>query len=122
MLKCNACGGLYRPVQADGSTYLHVCSPPSRDQVAAAIKEGRLGYPPGTSHADFVLKTVTSDEIAVSPERLAADHWLTHHHLKRANHRDENVSHVNKKGEPVLVSEGAGAEEVPDPTPGVVVV
>jgi hypothetical protein len=122
MLKCIACGGVYRPVQADGSRYFHVCSPPSRDDVAAAIREGRIGYPPGTKQSDFVLKVVTSDEIMVSPERLAADHWLTHHHLRRHNHRDENVVDVGADGVETIASEGAGVTEVPDPAPAPVTV
>ena len=121
MLKCIACGGTYHPVQADGVRYFHVCPPPTRDQVAAAIKAGQIGYPPGTTSADFVAAAATSDEPTVSVEKLAADHWLTHHPLRRANHRDEHVVAVDKDGHETIAADGAGVTEVPGP-PAVTVV
>lgn len=35
-VKCNTCGGIYRPVLADGSAYYHAC-PPTRVKTPAVV-------------------------------------------------------------------------------------
>lgn len=49
-VRCKACGGVYAPVQADGSAYFHVC-PPLRDPETGAerLRDG---------HRDETLVTV----------------------------------------------------------------
>ncbi len=39
---CERCGGVYSPVQADGSVYIHVCPPPVERPAPAPARWDRL--------------------------------------------------------------------------------
>lgn len=45
LVQCKSCSGVYAPIQADGSSYFHVCPPLSEAEVAAAVAAGKLVLP-----------------------------------------------------------------------------
>jgi len=101
MLKCNACGGTYQPVQPDGTQYFHVCPPLSAPELAAKVAAGKLSLP--------ALET--------------ADEAVARRTYERANKRDETVIAAptrDKAG--TLKTAGAGVTVVADPPAAVVVV
>jgi hypothetical protein len=85
--RCNACGGEYFPVQADGIEYYHVC-PPKPDDVVA----GELGLP--KDPADW--SPADRARFAAADRRIPG-------------HRDENVVPGRKPGDKAtLKAAGAG--------------
>jgi len=101
MLKCNACGGTYQALQADGAQYFHVCPPLSAPELAAAVAGGKTVLPGGET----------------------ADQAVARRTYERANKRDETVipSPTRDKAG-TLKTAGAGTTTVADPPATVVVV
>lgn len=102
--KCNACGAIYAPIQADGSSYFHRCAP-----VPTFFDDTKT--PINRATADSILKAGgTVYRLDVEPVNL----------------RDENV--VPNKADPKnpgVKAAGLGAADVTppvDPTAGATVV
>ena len=100
MQKCNACGGVYEPVLADGSLYFHACPPLSAAELAAAVTGGKLTLP--------VLET---PDIAV-----------TRRTYERATKRDENVRSTAPADAGSMKTAGAGITPLAKPPSPVVIV
>jgi hypothetical protein len=91
MRQCNACGGVYAPIQADGTEYYHVC-PPLYEFVNTDTGE--------IVPRDVAVATKDGSKIGTRE-------------LPRPNHRDENVVVSSKAGAPVVIrAEGAGVTEL----------
>lgn len=100
MLKCNACGGTYEPLQADGLQYFHVCPPLSRAELVAAVDAGKVQLPAGET-VDDALRRRT---------------------YERGNKRDENLKSTAERDAGTVKAEGAGVVDVPRPPAPVVIV
>lgn len=100
-LRCNACGGDYDTVLADGMLYFHVCPPLSAVELAAAVTAGKVTLPNGETPEEAVTRRT----------------------YERASKRDENVEPSPDRDKPTrLKKAGAGVTRVPDvPSPIVVV-
>lgn len=92
MKQCKTCGGIYAPIQADGSEYYHACPDLSDADVIAA-----LGLP-----ADRATWTRGQQrQFDTAPKT-------------RPNARDENVVATEKAdAKRTIKSPGAGAVDVP---------
>jgi len=86
MVKCNACGGIYEPVQADGVAYFHACPPLSAPELAAKVAAGKIVLPGGETADQAVAKRT----------------------YERANKRDENVKSTAEKDAGSLKAVGDG--------------
>lgn len=92
MLKCNACGGTYEPVQADGSLYFHACPPLSDPEVGKAL---------GLS-LDSSTWTAPQKAAVAAAARV------------RPNARDENLVQTSDPTKPATMKAiGAGVTTVP---------
>lgn len=89
-VRCKACGGVYTPVQADGSAYFHVC-PPLRDP-ETGVETLRDG------HRDETLATVEVAKPNVLVQGL--------HSIRRL--ADDTVHYFETR----ILHEGAGVEPV----------
>jgi len=96
-LRCKTCGGEYRDVLPDGSTYFHACAPRRLVRVR---------------HADGTRDIVRPDQV------LATDTIVDDVFRPRPNHRDENtldwIQDASGRRR-VLRAEGAGADVIPQP-------
>lgn len=114
MVKCNACGGTYAPVLADGMLYFHVCPPLSVPELRAAITAKTLALNPSAQarYDQAVRDDQTTPEPADSPSRV--EQFLATLSVTRPNARNENVTqHPTKPDETIPISEGAGVVELP---------
>lgn len=102
--RCNSCGGVYAPVQADGTSYFHVCPP-----VPQFFDD--TGAPITADAADGILKLGGT---------------VYRRDVERPNQRDENVMpDPAKRGATKAKAEGAGAvafTPAPDPLAGAIVI
>lgn len=115
--ECVGCGGIYQPIQGDGSTYFHVCPPAIVVTLAAldgseherALEQlaGVELVPDRATYDRRILEGALPAQLAIEKSRRQA---------ARAGHRDENT--LRREGERgeirVLRSEGAGARPRPD--------
>jgi hypothetical protein len=94
--RCKACGGIYSPIQPDGSAYFHACPP---------IVLVRIRRQDGTR------ATIPRDELQ------ATDQVLRELMRDRPNRRDENtLRREGDRGEiRVLRAEGLGVEDADPP-------
>lgn len=99
MVKCNACGGVYEPLQADGLQYFHVCPPLSAPELAAKVAAGKI----------------------VLPGAETADEAVARRTYERANKRDENLKSTATKDAGSLKAVGDGTIGAATP-PGPVIV
>jgi hypothetical protein len=92
MRKCNACGGVYAPIQADGTAYYHACPP---------LVE--------------LFHTVTGEILPRDVAAIMTDGTtIGRREIPRPNARDENVVVSSTRGAPAAIkAEGAGATEIP---------
>lgn len=101
MLKCNACGGVYDPLPADGLRYFHACPPLSVIELTAAVDAGKVQLPPQET-----------PELAVQRRSY-----------ERVNKRDESVvPSVDPKVPSTIKAEGDGVTIVPPPPPPIIIV
>jgi hypothetical protein len=91
-LKCLSCGGIYAPLQADGSEYYHVCPPLSAVELAAAVKAGVVTLPAGETADDAVARRV----------------------YQRAGARNENPKRRRGDEPDAIVSVGKGVQQLAD--------
>jgi hypothetical protein len=112
LLKCNACGGEYRDVQKDGTSYQHVCPPEIvlrlRDPFGNE-EELAIAQCAGLELLDAEAVKAITDK----GETLKADQReiLARRDRRRADRRDENpdLGIVRKDGTHPPRLEGAGA-------------
>jgi hypothetical protein len=112
MVTCNACGGRYEPVQADGTQYFHACPPLS-------VHELRDGVDAGT----VVLSDVDQKRLA-SARKLDATNPPDNNHataeaiffasltVPRPGARDENLVSTREKDKGAMKAAGAGVAPV----------
>lgn len=98
MVECQACGGQYEPIQADGLQYFHRCAPLSAVELQAAVDAGKVSLPKGETAEQAVTRRV----------------------YERANLRDENLPSTSTADAGTIKAEGAGTLEVLTTTPPVV--
>lgn len=111
-LKCNACGGEYDDVQADGVRYFHVCPP--LQLVRVKLSNGTL-----RDLASNVTVETFDDPILGKGTRRTFDPPLPKDAVflgvtfqNRANHRDENVPSKLETATGTVKAIGAGAVEL----------
>lgn len=94
MQQCLTCGGVYSPIQTDGTEYYHVCPPLSAPELAAAVAAGAVTLPDGETVDDALARR-------------------TYH---RAAARNENVTGppVDAQHDAPIVSAGSGVQALPD--------
>ena len=95
--RCNTCGGEYRDVLPDNTTYFHACPPRRLVRVR---------------HADGTREIVRPDQV------IATDAVIEDVYRPRPNHRDENTMEWQEQGgrrTRVLRAEGGGAETIAAP-------
>lgn len=100
MVKCKACGGIYLPVQADGTQYFHACPPLSAAELDAAVTAAKVVLPVGET----------------------ADIAVNRRVYERANKRDENAVSTMTKDAGLIKAAGAGTQAMAAPPSPVVVV
>lgn len=88
MVKCKACGGVFQPVQADGTQYFHACPPLSAAELDAAVTGGKVVLPNGETVSDAISRRI----------------------YERANKRDENLVSTLAKDAGTMKSAGAGTQ------------
>jgi hypothetical protein len=99
MVKCNACGGTYEPLQDDGLQYFHACPPLSAPELAAKVAAGKIVLPGGET----------------------ADQAVQRRMYERANKRDENLKSTDPKDAGSLKAAGDGTAGAVKP-PGSIIV
>lgn len=100
-VRCNACGGTYDQVQADGLQYFHVCPPLSAVELQAAVAAGKV----------------------VLPKDETADDAVQRRTYERALKRDETVVPAPDRDKPgTLKAAGLGVTVVAATPPAIVVV
>lgn len=100
MLKCKACGGVFQPVQGDGTQYFHACPPLSAAELDAAVIGGKVVLPIGETVSDAIGRRI----------------------YERANKRDENLISTLAQDKGTMKSAGAGVQLAAAPAAGVIVV
>lgn len=98
MKRCKSCQGTYRPTTPEGAPYFHVCGPERWVRV---------------KRADGTRATVRPSQVR------ADDAFIRDVFRERPDKRNENtLRREGDRGEiRVLVAEGLGVEDVPDPDP-----
>lgn len=108
MVTCKACGGVYNPIQADGTQYFHVCPPLSVPELRNAIAKGTIVLAP----ADAARLTAAADRDLVTPPLGGAvpqaDLVLASLSVPRPKARDENLVSTAEKNAGAIKAEGAG--------------
>ncbi len=100
MNKCHTCGATYLPIQRDGTTYFHRCSPLSAAELAAAVAAGKVSLPEGETADDAVLNRT----------------------YERHNARNENLPSTAEQHGGKLLAAGAGVSDIGEPADVVVIV
>lgn len=100
MVQCKTCGGIYSPIQGDGTQYFHRCPPLSVAELTAAVAAGKV-----------VLPAKETPDIAVQLRTY-----------ERAALRDENLPGTKVSDAGKMKALGAGTLPVADPTSTVVTV
>ena len=114
MLKCNACGATYPPVQWDGSTYFHTCPPlawweleQQQSQLVLTLTPAQLKQFEAADKIDQLNPPAAG---APTQKMLA----LQSFGLKRPNARDENLISTDEQNDGAIKSAGAGVTVLPD--------
>lgn len=120
--RCRACGGIYRPIQRDGSGYAHVC-PPRR-----IVRVERDGARDRVALDDLrptdIVPVLRDGQETDTPVALMqpGDLRIGDRLRRRLNARDENIdpgkvaaANAETPLEELIVSPGAGADDVEDP-------
>lgn len=115
MVKCLTCGGVYEPLQPDGTQYFHACPPLAAHEIAAGLNTGAIVL---SGPADRRYRAALNADTANPPapgEPSRAERVLTELRIERPNMRDENVvAFEDDKGpRSRMKAEGAGVVNVP---------
>jgi hypothetical protein len=109
-VQCQTCGGVYSPLQADGTEYYHACPPLSVPELKTAHAAKRLRF----SAADEAAfqDALAADELspAKPDEPSRVDRFLATLAIDRPNKRDERPVRV-KADDDATVPTAAGLGE-----------
>lgn len=129
MQKCNACGGTYEPVSADGVPYFHVCPPSSVADVRAAIKAGHSPLTPGQTKQLAAFDAIPPPHPTPPDYVPPGDVYLQSINVARPQARNENIDPVKWRAakkdaagnldpsvppDAIIASVGAGTAPVDD--------
>lgn len=111
MVECNACGGTYEPMGADGVRYAHVC-PPVTCLVVTRGKKRQTVRITDVRPDDLVVVLRDGAKLQIARSALkAGDVLIEQHHVERPNARNENPAR-DEDGNPSIVSHGDGVTSV----------
>lgn len=114
MVKCQSCGGIYEPVQADGMQYFHACPPLSLPELRDALAANTVQL----SRLDQMrLQEARQADLAdpPAPDEVSSEETVLRSLVvERPNRRDENVTGeidpMTKRSR--IRAEGAGTSPV----------
>lgn len=113
-IRCKACGGVYEPIQSDGTEYYHVCPPIT---LVAAQRDGKALYVPlpELRETDSVRVQRGDSRVTVTVAALEpGDRRLGDTTIERSDKRDERPVERFRNGQMVAepTAVGAGVETV----------
>lgn len=111
VVKCNACGGTYSPVQPDGMQYFHVCPP--IDGLRVQQDDGTIIIVPKVSQTVEVIDEKTGTTITIVEYALPAvvtGDVIGEVALERDGARNENPHPTDRDraGKAPMIAEGDG--------------
>lgn len=115
VVRCNACGGTYTPVQADGMQYFHVCPPVEAVRVQQA--DGAIVIVPKRTRRVDTTDEKTGATITTIEYELPAGVTGTvigDVALERGGARNENPHPTDRDraGKAPMIAEGAGVTPI----------
>ena len=113
MVKCNACGGEYEPIQPDKTQYFHACPPLSAREIAELLERRAITLPPRDQlRLDEAIAADGKDPLPAG-ETTRAERVLLSIVVERPNKRDETVLGPAPRGEATPIrADGAGITRI----------